>query len=87
MLRQTLNEVPLGVLAWVRSDATTQVDTSELYEEDNYDDVQRGPSGPPKTMYAEISSDYICSREDKALHKVISQPKSIQNLVDEANKT
>lgn len=42
----------------------------------DYDDMQSGPSAPPNMMYAEMSPDYIRDREDEALHKVISQPKS-----------
>ena len=72
MLRQRFNEVPISVLARVSSDATTQLGTSEQYKEENYDDVESGPSTPPNTMYAETSPDYIRSREDEALHKVIS---------------
>jgi hypothetical protein len=68
--------VPLGVRARVCSDATTRVGTSEQYEENNYDDVQSGPSAPPNTMYAEMLPDYIRNKEDETLHKVISQPKS-----------
>lgn len=76
VLRQTLNQVPLGVHVRVSSDATTRVGTSDQYDEDNYDDVQSGPSAPPNTMYAEMSPEYIRSREDEALHKVILQPKA-----------
>ena len=49
--------------------------------------MESGPSAPPNTMYAETSLDYIRSREDEALHKVISQLKSNSNLIEEVNKT
>ena len=74
VLNQTLNQVPLGVIARVSSDTTTLVGTSNQYEENNYGVVENGPSAPPNTMYAEMSLDYI-HREDKAMHKVISQTK------------
>jgi hypothetical protein len=87
MLRQTFNQLPLRVFAQVNNIATTRVDTLEQYEEDNYGDVESRCSALPNTMYAKKSPNYIYSKKDKALHKVISQPKSSSTLIEKVNKT